>query len=211
MGTQKLDHGGYCKWWDVAFSAPFLQLPYLNKSNPKRIGGAPGRTFLTTHGGCWFDGERCCGHREGKSLAKQKVKKFSRKQLYDSDHSETPQSNIRRYSSFGLLPFPQREKLMGSSCGFKQYLFLPEDKFRLCEKIKSGSRLVLQPLSEVARFGANGDTTPAIKSSSAAINSFHYVMTVVVRQPFSSLSSTETGWWTSAIGHERYVRDTYNQ
>ncbi|WZZ73212.1 hypothetical protein YC2023_084582 [Brassica napus] len=26
-----------------------------------------------------------------------------------------------------------------------------------------------------------------------------YVMTVVVRQPLSSLSSTETGWWTSAI------------
>ncbi|KAH0876996.1 hypothetical protein HID58_060762 [Brassica napus] len=133
------------------------------------------------------------------------------------------------------------------------------EKFRLCEKIKSGSRLVLQPLSEVggmilrqkrvvtlsftdsprlffdsdfsvtekylSRFGANGDTTPAIKSSSAAINSFHvsvfkqfyiglrlkYVMTVVVRQPLSSLSSTETGWWTSAIGHERNERDTYNQ
>ncbi|WZZ73209.1 hypothetical protein YC2023_084579 [Brassica napus] len=89
------------------------------------------------------------------------------------------------------------------------------EKFRLCEKIKSGSRLVLQPLSEtslrmciitntipsilsgvvtlsftdsprlffdsdgsvtekyLSRFGANGDTTPAIKSSSAAINSFH--------------------------------------
>lgn len=38
-----------------------------------------------------------------------------------------------------------------------------------------------------------------------------YVMTVVVRQPLSSLSSTETGWWTSAIGHERDERDTYNQ
>ncbi|CAF1990320.1 unnamed protein product [Brassica napus] len=63
----------------------------------------------------------------------------------------------------------------------------------------------------LSRFGANGDTTPAIKSSSAAINSFHYVMTVVVRQPLSSLSSTETGWWTSAIGHERDERDTYNQ
>ncbi|WZZ90194.1 hypothetical protein YC2023_118773 [Brassica napus] len=89
------------------------------------------------------------------------------------------------------------------------------EKFRLCEKIKSGSRLVLQPLSEtslrmciitntipsilsgvvtlsftdsprlffdsdfsvtekyLSRFGENGDTTPAIKSSSAAINSFH--------------------------------------
>jgi len=37
------------------------------------------------------------------------------------DHSKTFQSTLRRYSSLSL---PQRERLMGSSCGFKQCMAL---------------------------------------------------------------------------------------
>ncbi|KAH0899641.1 hypothetical protein HID58_049209 [Brassica napus] len=243
MGARKLDHGVYCKWWvSPAISKAMDVLPKTFKDFSGWIilrvsRGAPGRTFLTTHGGCWFDGERCCGHREVATL-----KRLS--------------GILGGILHSAYFPFRKKKSLWVLLADSNNICFFPKEKasrqiimqlekFRLCEKIKSGSRLVLQPLSEVggmilrqkrvvtlsftdsprlffdsdfsvtekylSRFGANGDTTPAIKSSSAAINSFHYVMTVVVRQPLSSLSSTETGWWTSAIGHERNERDTYNQ
>ncbi|KAG2283700.1 hypothetical protein Bca52824_054920 [Brassica carinata] len=202
MGARKLDHGVYCKWWvSPAISKAMDVLPKTFKDFSGWIilrvsRGAPGRTFLTTHGGCWFDGERCCGHREVATL-----KRLS--------------GILGGILHSAYFPFRKKKSLWVLLADSNNICFFPKEKasrqiimqlekFRLCEKIKSGSRLVLQPLSELfidlksvvtlsftdsprlffdsdfsvtekylSRFGANGDTTPAIKSSSAAINSFH--------------------------------------
>ncbi|KAG2261902.1 hypothetical protein Bca52824_068981 [Brassica carinata] len=121
--------------------------------------GAPGRTFLTTHGGCWFDGERCCGHREEVTC------KTKGEEVFESNF--TTVATLKRLSGIlgGILhsayfPFRKKKSLWVLLADSNNICFFPKEKasrqiimqlekFRLCEKIKSGSRLVLQPLSEL--------------------------------------------------------------